>query len=139
MRHLIPPFVSAIAGLFVGLLYRHVDRLNAFRAKMTAHLIEIQEVADSDLVRCYGEKRFGVLQDCAVIRPDIYFWRRKRFDTACATYHTARQTDAEREHNAFVHLLYPHEVHLKQDQLTLKQKLTDAVAEISSSAKHLAA
>lgn len=139
MKHLIPPFVSAIVGLCVGLLLRRIDRLNAFRAKMSAHLIQIEEAADSDLARCYVEERIGILKDCAVIRPDVYFWRHRRFDTACAIYHTAQQTDMEREHNAFVHLLYPHQVPLVQDQRTLKEKLLYAVTEISMCAKHLAA
>jgi hypothetical protein len=131
--------LSSLFGLFVGLLLRRVDRLNAFRAKMTAHLIEIQEIAEPELAKCYAEKRIGILIDCAVTRPDIYFWRHKRFDTACAIYHTAKQTDMGREHNAFVHLLYPQEVRLAQDQRTLKEKLIYAVTEISTCAKHLAA
>src|ERR1017187_774683 len=139
MKNLIPSFLSAIVGLFVGILLRRGERLNAFHAKMTAHLIEIQEVADDDLAKCYAEKRIGILTDCAVIRPDVYFWRHKRFDTACAIFHTARQTDVEREHNAFVHSLYPHQVSLVKDQRTLKEKLIYAVTEISKCAKHLAA
>jgi hypothetical protein len=103
---------------------------------MTAHLIEVQEIPESDLGRFYSEKRISILQDCAMIRPDIYWWRCRRFDASCSTYHTAQQTDKEREQNAFVHLLYPHQVPLSKDQRTLKQKTTHALEDLANRAKH---
>ena len=98
---------------------------------MVVHLIEIEETIESDLGEFYGKNRISILKDCALIRSDIYRWRRRRFDTACAIYHTAQQKDVERETNALVHTLYPHFVTRSQDQRTLKERFTYAVTELT--------
>jgi hypothetical protein len=71
-----------------------------------------------------------------MIKPYIYWWRLKQFDGGCSTYHTAQQTEEIREHNAFVHSLYPHFSPLAKDQRTLKEKISSAVVELANCANH---
>ena len=136
MKHLLIAIVMASFGFYAGLLRKRVEHLDVFRAKMIAYLIEIQETSENEALQFYKEKRIGILKECAMIKPYIYWWRLKRFDGGCSTYHTAQQTEEIREHNAFVHSLYPHSSPLAKDQRTLKEKISYAVAELADCANH---
>ena len=136
MKDLVIPIVTAVFGFCVGLLRSRIEQLDIFRAKMIAYLIEVQEGSENDILIFYREKRISILKECAMIKPYIYFWRLKRFENACSIYHTAQQTDENREHNRFVHSLYPHFTPLVKDQRTLKEKITYAIAELADCANH---
>jgi hypothetical protein len=130
MREAFFLFLGTLIGFYITVIHERLARLRDFRAKMKVFRIRLHETPDNGISAFYQSSRLEVLESCAVIHADIFWWNRARFETACATYHAAQQDEDARIQNVFVHTLYPKAAAMNPDQRTLDERIRWSLAEL---------
>ena len=92
--------VSFIVGFILGLLTHFLalrkdrgDRMREFRNILVVLLDKFKTAPNTDLIFIHRESAAKLKQDGARILEDIRFWRRARFNQACAAYWRLSEQD----------------------------------------------
>ena len=129
-------FGTAI-GFGSTLFHEWLVRRREFRAEILVLIARLEQTGDDAIGEFYQSTRLEALRICAKARPDIVYWYRRRFDTACDAYCNAEADHCKSFSKIVMHGLFPQSHPKPNDCRTPKEKLLAALAQLDSCATGL--
>jgi hypothetical protein len=115
-------FLGTVIAFGSTILHEWLGRLRQFRAKILVIIARLEDTPADKFDTVYESTRLEVLEACAVVRPDIYRWRRRRFDSSANDYCNPAGDDRKQFSHLAIHALFPESYPMPLDQRTPKER-----------------